>query len=174
MCISRAKLHPLQHTLPVVTSTLLLILSESPCLELRHHLRLDALPEPTRRTHLLQVILQVTTTTTNQTLTNELKQHLRLDALPGTRRQHVPFLKTANQTLTKNKLLHQLLVCRNALPEARRRHGLLAPGLTTANQTLTDQGRRIRRTTTTRDSMRRCQQLVVRRNSQTTQKMKTT
>ena len=115
---------------------------------------------------------QVTFTVTplsSQTLTNELQEHLRLDALPEARSRHVP-VKTANQTLT-NKLRHHL-VRLDALPEARRRHVLLVIVVTTVNRTLlTDQGRR--RRPTTRDSMQRRQQQVE-RNSQTTQKMKTT
>ena len=112
-------------------STLLLIPSKSPCLELRHHLRLDALPEARRRGVLIA-------TTANQTLTNELQQHLRLDALPEARSRHVP-VKTANQTLTNKFRLVRL----DALPEARSRQVLLVVLLvsTVYRTLLTDPGR---------------------------------
>ena len=160
------------HT-PSSHSTLLLIPSKSPCLELRHHLRLDALPEARRR-HVLLVLLLVATA--NPALTNELQQeHLRLDALHESRRRHVP-VKTAYQTLTIELRLHLVRlnplpqVRLNPLPQARRRHVLLVLVTTTANQMLlTDQGRR----TIKRDSMQRSHRQQVARNLQTIQKMKT-
>jgi hypothetical protein len=138
LCISCVKQRVIHHT---------------HCLKLRHHLRLDALPEARRR-HV--IVLLLVRTAANQALTNKLQQHLHLDALLKARRQHVP-VETANQTLTNELRYH--LVGIDALPEARRRHVLLVL-VTTVNQRLTDQGRR--RRTTTSDSTQRCQQQVAR------------